>query len=1505
MGSMLGWGRDGRVGAWLWAMALVCLPAMGWGQGVAVQAALGVRQASARQPYLAARMVRGGGSAAEALMVARLEHLHMAARPRGANLSASWTSVGPGSVANPMYGAVSGRVTAIVVDPGDATGNTVYVGTTGGGVWKSVNAAGPAGTVTFLPLTDTLPVFDLSAGSSAIASLSIGSLAMGGGVLLAGTGDPNDASDSYYGQGILRSADGGLTWTLATSAGDGTNPNRRFAGLSVAAIAFSTANPRVVVAGVGQSFEGGLVNAGNQANALKGLYVSGDAGVTWTPATVMDGGQVVESAAQVPADGGGNGVTAVVWNPVRQMFFAALSGHGYYGSADGMNWSRLAGQPGEGMTLSNCPTVTALDANCPIFRGALAVNASTGDMFALTVDASDGDRGLYRDVCGMTAGGACGSAEAFGVKLNSAPLEVGGGSAGIVQGSYNLALAAVASGTDTLLYVGTVDLYRCSLAAGCVLRDTTNAQNGCATPAGVAGAQHAIGLGLPPTIFTGNDGGLWRSADGAAETGGVCSAADAGHFDDLNGGLGSLAEVVGFAQDPVQTGTLLAGFGALGSAGTGTAAAGGSWAQMSTGEGGAAAIDPAHPLNWYVTTGAGVEIATCAKGSACGVADFATTSIGAAQVDGDASLVHAAWTLDPGTTGEVLVGTCRAWRGTAAAWATNDLLSAPFAASGAGACGPTFGLVRSWGAGGAVAAGASAPAAGSEVLYAGMAGVEDGGAGVGGHLFTTAAAESTGSATAWRDAALASVTNDANDAGVFNPGGFDVSSIAVDPHDPTGKTVYATVMGFAGNGVNAPHLYRSTNGGASWLNVNANLPNAPANAVAVDPNDANTVYVGMDTGVYVTTSITTCATPGANCWEVYGVGLPNSPVMQVVPAAAMTTGDGRTGELRVGLYGRGIWQIPLLSAVSPAAPAMTLSPASLSFPSQQVGTESASVTVTVTNSGNAPLTVTSVVTTGDFVEMDGCSGTSVGAGLTCSVAVNFAPTATGTRGGLLTVYGDVAGGQATAMLSGVATAPASVVLTPTSLSFGSENVGSMTMAQNVTISNTGGTDVTLQPVTIAGEFSISANTCGATLAASTGCTVSVKFAPTSSGVQSGILTVVDGVGTQTAELMGTGVNPATDGLTPLSLAFGAQQITNASAAQQVTLTNAGDVALTLVSAAVTGDFAVVNGCGATLTAHSACAFEVTYVPKNVGAEAGVLTVSDEYRAQTVALTGTGVAPPGVSLAPAGGLSFSGIAVGQSSAGQVVTLTNNGGLPLALGGVMVSGDFAVAASSCGSFVAAGANCQVTLAFAPSAAGARSGTLTFTDNAASSPQSLALSGVGIDFALSADGPVSQTVTSGQTATYLLLLTSVKGVPGDAVFTCSGVPAAAKCTVTPSTSSLSAAVGTVITVTIATGVSGARMEEPRLPWNGPGGWLAVVRPVGWAARRQRQRRGRGRGIGLLLMAGLMGCTTIGRTIPAGGGGGGSAPPPVTPSGSYTIVVAGSSAGLVRAVDFTLVVQ
>src|SRR5262249_49219795 len=89
-----------------------------------------------------------------------------------------------------------------------------------------------------------------------------------------------------------------------------------------------------------------------------------------------------------------------------------------------------------------------------------------------------------------------------------------------------------------------------------------------------------------------------------------------------------------------------------------------------------------------------------------------------------------------------------------------------------------------------------------------------------------------------------------------------------------------------------------------------------------------------------------------------------------------------------------------------SGPAVTFTPTSLTFGAQAIGTTSAAQSVTVANTGNTPLFINSAATRGanplDFTEVnDGCSGLTLAAGTSCSVSINFSPTATGTRSGTL------------------------------------------------------------------------------------------------------------------------------------------------------------------------------------------------------------------------------------------------------------------------------------------------------------------------------------------------------------------------------------------------------------------------------------------------------------------------------------------------------------------------
>ncbi len=244
---------------------------------------------------------------------------------------------------------------------------------------------------------------------------------------------------------------------------------------------------------------------------------------------------------------------------------------------------------------------------------------------------------------------------------------------------------------------------------------------------------------------------------------------------------------------------------------------------------------------------------------------------------------------------------------------------------------------------------------------------------------------------------------------------------------------------------------------------------------------------------------------------------------------------------------------------------------------------------------------------------------------------------------------------------------------------------------------------------------------------------------------------------------------------------------------------------------------------------------MVFQPQSIGRTTGQLAVADEYRTQTISLSGTGLAPPGVSLSPINTLNFPATGVGQTALPQTVTLTNNGGLPLQLESTKLTGDFAIVAGSdtCGATLAPANACTLQVVFTPTAGGARSGALTITDSAPNSPQILRLTGTAIDFALSPDGDTTVTVASGQNAVFPLLFTPSATMHGTATFTCAGAPLNAACNVTPANISLDTTA--TVSVVVLTGVPETSFSESKsnskaIPsgQHRHGFWLAALLPL-----------------------------------------------------------------------------
>jgi hypothetical protein len=800
---------------------------------------------------------------------------------------AVWQSLGPAPLASDAtgngmqdYNWVSGRATSVLIDPADGTGNTVLLGGAYGGLWKSTNAgsisSNPA-SVTWQALIDDQ------------ATLAVGAIAVNSNVILVGTGETNSSGDSYYGLGILRSADGGSTWTRIESAASGES----FLGIGFSKIAFSTANPNLVVAATAGD-NGLYVGREEDANSTaRGLYFSSDTGLTWNRVILSDGA--------VPAS-----VSAVIYNRnqgTTGTFYAFIRRHGLYSSTDGQHFSRLGVQPTAGLASANCPA-SSNAVTCLIYRGDFAVVPGRNEMYVWMVDVQPDinanpvpvDEGIWQSTDGGSSWRQipdngitnCGDS-AFGP---------GNSGCGVEQGYYNLALAAIQDGDATDIYAGAVNLYKCTLFGNtiCTQGDWINLTHvyGCnpgplGSLAHVHPDQHAIAFavasGKSPGYFA-HDGGISRTLDGYTGLNtGSCTGTN--QFDSLSETLGSMTEFVSFSLHPTDANILLGGTQDNGSPKTATAT--GTWQNALGGDGGFNAINPVNPNEWFAATPY-LRILKCESGTACNDADF-FEAVGPPNLGGDEGAFYTPYILDPQNANELLVGTCRVWRVSTSGSAPLQL-SDDFDTLGTGVCtGSEINLVN------ALAAGGPRNGSGdSTVVYAVTNGYGPLSGAPGGEVWATT---------------NAGVTLMSNVTANVNPQGYSISSVAIDRSDIFGRTAYIGIMGFSTPLYPTSHVWKTTNAGLGWADWTGTgstaLPDAPVNALLVDSNAA-LIYVGTDVGVFVSATSAPAWTeagpvpvPGASGF------LPDAPVTSL----QIFNDNAGTKMLVASTYGRGVWNFPL------------------------------------------------------------------------------------------------------------------------------------------------------------------------------------------------------------------------------------------------------------------------------------------------------------------------------------------------------------------------------------------------------------------------------------------------------------------------------------------------------------------------------------------------------------------------------------------------------------------
>ncbi|MGA2887791.1 MAG: Ig-like domain-containing protein [Terracidiphilus sp.] len=478
---------------------------------------------------------------------------------------------------------------------------------------------------------------------------------------------------------------------------------------------------------------------------------------------------------------------------------------------------------------------------------------------------------------------------------------------------------------------------------------------------------------------------------------------------------------------------------------------------------------------------------------------------------------------------------------------------------------------------------------------------------------------------------------------------------------------------------------------------------------------------------------TTCPSAGtlapkASCT----IGMTFAPTVLGAASGAVTITDNASNSPQtVTLSGNGLAQTVISATVA-------------NFAYIAIDTTSRVGTITLGNNLAVALNITSLTLSGssEFAldPSTTCpSSGSIPANSSCKIGLTFAPTALGAASGTLTINDSANNSPLTVALHG--TGLAQTVLSQAAVNFGYATLNTTGNVSTITFTNNLAVGLNISPAFSNSEFALAAGltTCPSTVPANSSCKIGLLFTPTALGAQSGTLTVSSSANNSplTATLNGTGLGSVT--LSASALNFGTV-VVNDVVVQDITLTNSQAVPLTITSiSGFTGGYSLSSAnttCALTplsVSASSSCVIAVSFTPTAVGAQSGTVTITDNVPSgsQSFSLSGNAIQP--VALSP-GTANFPSQYVGTTSAAIPVTLTNEQSVPLHISSATISGansgDFAVTTScpTAPSALPAGASCTLMLTFAPSGSGSRVATLSITDDAAGSPQTISLIGTG---------------------------------------------------------------------------------------------------------------------------------------------------------------------------------
>lgn len=411
---------------------------------------------------------------------------------------------------------------------------------------------------------------------------------------------------------------------------------------------------------------------------------------------------------------------------------------------------------------------------------------------------------------------------------------------------------------------------------------------------------------------------------------------------------------------------------------------------------------------------------------------------------------------------------------------------------------------------------------------------------------------------------------------------------------------------------------------------------------------------------------------------------------------------------------------------------LSASSGSFDFGSVPSGT-TATQTITLSNQTAANLTITQAVMTGTGFTLNGLAlPLTLGAGKNTSFNVSFTPPGTGDYTGRIVFSTNPPSSPLSLSLHGTAT-QSGLTANPTKVDFGNVMVG-QAATQNITLTNTGSAAVSISKLTASGTgFSATGPALPLSLGANQSTAFSLKFAPQSMGSVTGSISLVSNAGNSptTIALSGTGVQPQIS-VAPNSVGFGNVTVGTANS-QVMILTNSGTADLTVSQATISGSGFGISGLSLPLTLGTAqkTSFNVAFNPASTGgATGGISLVSNAPNSPTtIALSGTGIAATQQLMASAANLNFGNVNVGSSNT-QTITLTNTGNSTVTVSQVNVSGvGFSASGVAPPLTLLSQQTASLSVKFAPTAAGSKSGSVSVASNASNSPTTIALTGTGV--------------------------------------------------------------------------------------------------------------------------------------------------------------------------------